>query len=132
MEMLFWPLLGALIGIGAGMKRGFNLAGAAIGGALLGPLAFLMFFMSGLVSRSEKQVKCPFCAEFIRPEAVVCKHCHRDLPGTSVVPERGAAIPSKLKVRARVDGDSLRCGNSTCGRKLVSTGRCTHCGALNE
>ena len=25
-------------------------------------------------------VRCPFCAEDIKPEAVVCKHCGRDLP----------------------------------------------------
>jgi len=24
--------------------------------------------------------KCPFCAELVRREAVVCKHCGRDLP----------------------------------------------------
>jgi hypothetical protein len=84
MSMLFfWPLLGALIGISAGMKRGFNLVGSAIGGILLGPLAFLMFFMSGLVSRSEQRVQCPFCAEFIRPEASVCKHCGKDVPAST-------------------------------------------------
>jgi hypothetical protein len=77
---MFWLLSGALIGLGAGMKRGFNLFGSFFGGALAGPFAILMFWMDGLVSSSERRVPCPFCAEFIRPQAIVCMHCHRDLP----------------------------------------------------
>ena len=82
MELLFWPILGALIGVAAAQRKGFNLAGGILGGLLLGPLAVLMFFVSG-VTRSDSRRKCPFCAEWIKEEAVVCPHCRRDLPNTS-------------------------------------------------
>lgn len=74
----FWPLLGAVIGYAASQKRGFSGVGGVLGGALLGPLAFLMFFVSGIVSANERGRKCPHCAEWIKAEAKVCKHCGRD------------------------------------------------------
>ena len=40
---------------------------------LLGPVALL----SAVVRRS--RVKCPFCREFIKPGATVCRFCGRDL-----------------------------------------------------
>ena len=51
------------------------IVGGAVVGALLGPLAVLMFFASG-----PKMKVCPYCAEKVQPEARVCKHCHKDLP----------------------------------------------------
>src|SRR5829696_7698950 len=77
---LFWMLLGAAIGAYAAQKKGFSTVGGVIGGLLLGPLAFLLFFVNGIVSANEQQRKCPYCAEWIRPEAKVCKHCHKDVP----------------------------------------------------
>lgn len=77
---LFWPLLGALIGVGAAQKRGFSITAGVLGGVLLGPLfAFLMFFATGVTSMSDQRIKCPFCAEWIQHHAIVCPHCQRDL-----------------------------------------------------
>lgn len=55
--------------------------GWAVLGCLLGPIALLTVgFMPKLPDPTEKTRKCPFCAEDIKPEAVVCKHCGRDVP----------------------------------------------------
>jgi hypothetical protein len=80
MIFLFWALLGALIGISAAQRRGFSVAAGVIGGLLLGPLAFLMYFVSGVTRQDSANRKCPFCAEWIKAEATVCKHCHREVP----------------------------------------------------
>jgi len=86
-----WALLGALIGVAASQKKGFSMAGGIIGGLLLGPLAFLLFFVSG-ITKGDQQKKCPHCAEFIKEEAAVCKHCGRD------VRVAAAAVPRPRKV----------------------------------
>jgi hypothetical protein len=76
---LFWALVGALIGVSAAQRRGFNTVAGAVGGLLLGPFAFVLYFVSGVLRPNEGR-KCPFCAEWIKSEATVCKHCHREVP----------------------------------------------------
>ena len=80
MWFLFWALLGVLIDISAAQRRGFNMAAGVIGGLLIGPLAFLMYFVSGVTGGDSANRKCPFCAEWIKAEPTVCKYCHREVP----------------------------------------------------
>jgi len=50
-------------------------------GFLLGPIALVMVgFMPRLADPSPRTRRCPHCAEYVMPEALVCKHCGRDLP----------------------------------------------------
>jgi len=77
MISLFWLILGAAIGYAASQRKGFSTAGGIVGGALLGPLAVLLFAVSG---GSDQRKKCPYCDEWIQKAASICKHCHKEVP----------------------------------------------------
>ena len=73
MEVIGWLLFGALIGVTAAKRRGFGTAAGVIGGLMLGPLAVLMFFVTG------DRKRCPECDEWISKKARVCPHCKSQL-----------------------------------------------------
>lgn len=75
---LSWLILGALIGYVAATKRGFSTVGGVLGGLALGPLAFLMFLVTG-VSEDDGHKKCSQCGEWVKAEAKICKHCHQPI-----------------------------------------------------
>jgi len=100
---LTWAFVGALVGFVAAQRKGLNVVGAVIGGALLGPLSFFMLSsgFTGISSSNEARRKCPFCAEWVQREAIVCPHCRRDLeqrnaqaPGAPPVAERQPQPPA--------------------------------------
>jgi hypothetical protein len=79
MELIIWPCLGMIIGLLAAQAKGFSPVAGGAGGALLGPLAVLMFFVTGVTPSDAAQKKCPYCAELVKAEAIVCKHCGKDI-----------------------------------------------------
>lgn len=106
MDFSSWAIVGALIGALAAQKRGHNIAVGILAGIILGPFAVLLFAVSGIFSSSES-MRCPFCAERIRPEAIVCPHCRKDLVRDDSnkvhsVDDKGKQVNSNFKKDAPV------------------------------
>lgn len=86
-EVYLWAILLGLIPAMIASKKGYSFVLWWIYGAALLiialPNALLLDSKVELREREERahsRRKCPFCAEMIRREAIVCKHCSRDLP----------------------------------------------------
>ena len=75
--LYFWLLIGALIGISAALHKGFNVVVGLLSGALLGPLAVLMYGVSGVVHAQPNRVKCQRCDAWIPPDAHFCPKCRQ-------------------------------------------------------
>jgi cell division protein FtsL len=85
MEYIFiWLVFGVISSIIASNKGNSGCGGFLLG-VLLGPIGLLIVLFS---SDNKPKVfnpvsytrRCPFCAELVHNEAIVCKHCNRDIP----------------------------------------------------
>ena len=87
--LLLWIGCGVFSAIIAGSK-GRSFGGWLVLGLIFGVFALLAAgFMPKVEEQNEAQEvpaepdkaerKCPFCAEMIKAEAIVCKHCGRDV-----------------------------------------------------
>ena len=108
-----WFFLAALVGAFAG-NRGRSGVGWFLVSLVISPLLGFILCAVGKNLANEKiakaledakpsertHVKCPKCAEFVLPEAVVCKHCGAELTPD---PNRGERLAKADKDRARAD-----------------------------
>lgn len=84
--LVLWILCGVICAVIASNK-GRSGGGWFLLGCLLGPLGIVLALVVGkdekvvaaAALKAGTAVKCPACAELIKPEANVCKHCQTDL-----------------------------------------------------
>lgn len=86
MYIVIWIVCAVLGGM-IGSSKGRGGAGVALG-FLLGPIGVIIVAVMSpnKVKVEQKAVseggmrKCPFCAELVKAEALICKHCGKNLP----------------------------------------------------
>ena len=70
------PLVSAFIGLTIGTGRGHSPAVSFFSGLLLPVVGWVLL----IIIPSGPTRECPYCAEYIREKAVVCRYCHKDIP----------------------------------------------------
>ncbi len=88
--VIFWAAILGFIPGKIAQKKGHSFGSWWLFGALLFiialPMALLLTPNAMKLESDELKSggkRCPYCAEVIKAEAVVCRHCHRDVPALS-------------------------------------------------
>ena len=93
--IVIWVLCGIASAIVAANK-GRSAFGWFLLGFLLGPIGFILSLIMGKnvavieenAIRGGEYKKCPFCAEVVKVEATICKHCGKELTDLEVEPQQ--------------------------------------------
>ena len=87
--IMFWIICGGVAAMIASSKGASGVLGFFVG-LLLGPLGIVAaFFLGGEEQKAVKELeagtakKCPRCAELVKPDALVCKHCGHEFDASA-------------------------------------------------
>jgi hypothetical protein len=103
-----WLLCAGIVGVIAQHARGRNGGGWFLLALVISPLLAFILVMCLPKRLTRQQIRkgleyfktvreCPFCAETVKLQAKVCKHCHSELPAAAV-----AIIPAEPPRRERL------------------------------
>lgn len=93
--VLMLAVVGMSVGTLAGVKKGFSLGRATIGGFLLGPFAFLLFFIPTPASGSGNSLQRLFCVGPRSSDVTAGEDCHRTIDHEPGVPEPSQRQPTR-------------------------------------
>ena len=80
--ILGWIICPIIAGIVAGKKNRSGV-GWVLLTLLLSPLLLLVLLVLDPIHSRESEKKCPFCAEWVKAEATVCKNCGKEMPAVA-------------------------------------------------